>query len=151
MPPFGFSLVWFLKSFDQLIGTLLCGLFACLLKRGLVGPLKPANKPHGDATTITKQNPDDIVPVMSTSTTPYTLAEIAKHNTDKDCWVIIDGKVYDSTEWLKDHPGGKAIIMGIAGQDATKQFDALHSKRTKKKLLKGKFATQVGVLASARL
>jgi cytochrome b involved in lipid metabolism len=92
---------------------------------------------------------DDIVPVMST--TPYTLAEIAKHNTDKDCWVIIDGKVYDSTEWLKDHPGGKAIIMGIAGQDATKQFDALHSKRTKKKLLKGKFATQVGVLASARL
>jgi cytochrome b involved in lipid metabolism len=87
---------------------------------------------------------------MST-TTPYTSGEIAKHNTDKDCWVIIDGKVYDSTEWLKDHPGGKAIIMGIAGQDATKQFDALHSKRTKKKLLKGKFATQVGVLASARL
>ena len=85
------------------------------------------------------------------STTPYTATQIAAHNTDKDCWVIIDGKVYDSTEWLSDHPGGKAIIMGVAGKDATKQFDALHSKRTKKKLLKGKFATQVGVLAAARL
>jgi cytochrome b involved in lipid metabolism len=113
--------------------------------RGLVGPPKPAIVHRRDE----PKPSDDIVPVMST--TPYTLAEIAKHNTDKDCWVIIDGKVYDSTEWLKDHPGGKAIIMGIAGQDATKQFDALHSKRTKKKLLKGKFATQVGVLASARL
>ena len=48
--------------------------------------------------------------------------------------------------------GGKAIIMGVAGKDATKQFDALHSKRTKKKLTKqGKFAPQVGVLAAARL
>jgi cytochrome b involved in lipid metabolism len=85
------------------------------------------------------------------SNTPYTAAQVAKHNTENDCWIIIDGKVYDSTQWLADHPGGKAIIMGVAGKDATKQFDALHSKRTKKKLLKGKFAPQVGVLAAAKL
>ena len=86
------------------------------------------------------------------ATTPMTAAEVAKHNTATDCWLIIDGKVYDCTEWLTDHPGGKAIIMGVAGKDATKQFDALHSKRTKKKLTKqGKFAPQVGVLAAARL
>ena len=86
------------------------------------------------------------------STTPMTAQEVAKHNTATDCYLIIDGKVYDCTEWLTDHPGGKAIIMGVAGKDATKQFDALHSKRTKKKLTQqGKFAKQVGVLASARL
>lgn len=84
--------------------------------------------------------------------TPMTASEIAKHNTATDCWLIIEGKVFDCTEWLTDHPGGKAIILGVGGKDATKQFNALHSKRTHKKLMeKGKFAPQVGVLASARL
>jgi L-lactate dehydrogenase (cytochrome) len=86
------------------------------------------------------------------ATTPMTMADVAKHNTASDCYFVVEGKVFDCTEWLADHPGGKAIIMGVAGKDATKQFNALHSKRTKKKLMdKGKFAPQVGVVASARL
>ena len=31
--------------------------------------------------------------------------EIAKHNNDKDCWVIIHGRAYDVTEFMPEHPG----------------------------------------------
>lgn len=51
---------------------------------------------------------------------------IAKHNIEKDCWVIIRDKVYDLTKFLPDHPGGKKAIMLFAGKDATEEFDMLH-------------------------
>ena len=56
-------------------------------------------------------------------------AEIAKHNTDSDCWVIIDGEALDVTKFLNDHPGGKKAIMIYAGKDATEEFDMLHDRK----------------------
>jgi len=52
--------------------------------------------------------------------------EVYKHNMEKDCWVIIHDKVYDLTDFLKDHPGGKQAILLFAGKDATEEFDMLH-------------------------
>ena len=62
-----------------------------------------------------------------------TEADIAKHNTDKDCYVVIDGNVLDVTGFLKDHPGGKKAIMLYAGKDATEEFEMLHPPKVIKK------------------
>lgn len=55
------------------------------------------------------------------------LAEVQQHLTEDDggVWVIIDGLVYDVTEWHEDHPGGSEILLELAGKDATKLFAAV--------------------------
>merc|ERR1719158_548710 len=55
-----------------------------------------------------------------------TVDEVAKHNSKSSCWVIVDGKVLDVTEFLKDHPGGELAIITFAGKDATEEFNMIH-------------------------
>lgn len=59
----------------------------------------------------------------------FTPEEVAKHNNEGDCWVIIDGGVYDLTTFLPDHPGGKKAVLTFAGRDATEEFDMLHDRK----------------------
>jgi acyl-lipid Delta6-acetylenase / acyl-lipid (9-3)-desaturase len=55
-----------------------------------------------------------------------TTAELRHHNTPSDLWISIQGKVYDVTGWLKDHPGGDLPLLSLAGQDVTDAFVAYH-------------------------
>jgi|TARA_B110000977_G_C11042625_1_gene479393 succinate dehydrogenase/fumarate reductase flavoprotein subunit/predicted heme/steroid binding protein len=71
--------------------------------------------------------------------------EIAKHNSSGDVWVVIEGKVYDLTAFLPDHPGGKKAIMLFAGKDATEEFNMLHPPNVLKKYLSPE--ALVGVVA----
>ncbi|RSH77748.1 uncharacterized protein EHS24_002806 [Apiotrichum porosum] len=54
-------------------------------------------------------------------------SEVAKHNTPEDCWVVLEGKVYDLTAFAQIHPGGSNIIFANAGHDATAMFTPTHS------------------------
>ncbi|KAB2067266.1 hypothetical protein ES319_A09G215300v1 [Gossypium barbadense] len=45
----------------------------------------------------------------------FTLAQVSEHNTPKDCWLIINDKVYDVTKYLKDHPGGDEVLLSATG------------------------------------
>ena len=51
----------------------------------------------------------------------YTLADVAQHNSQKDIWIVVKGKVYDVTPYVEEHPGGLAILKN-AGGDATEGF-----------------------------
>ena len=67
-----------------------------------------------------------------------TAAEVAQHNTPEDCWLVIEGKVYDVTSFCPDHPGGPELITDHAGkvnQEPTEDFeDAEHSTAAKNQL-----------------
>ena len=56
----------------------------------------------------------------------YTLAEVSQKNSAADCWVAIDGGVYDLTMWIRSHPGGAAAITQLCGTDGTQQFLGMH-------------------------
>lgn len=57
-----------------------------------------------------------------------TLEDVAKHNTEEDCWIAIHGKVYDLTDFAEEHPAGPESIIELAGQDGTEAFEAVHSE-----------------------
>jgi flavocytochrome c len=54
------------------------------------------------------------------------MAEVAKHNTKSDCWVVVAGKVLNVTNFLSQHPGGELAILTFAGKDATEEFNMIH-------------------------
>lgn len=68
-----------------------------------------------------------------TSSKQFTVDEVAAHNKNDDCWVIIRDKVYDVSKFLEDHPGGADSIMLYAGGDATEQFEIMHADSILKK------------------
>mmetsp|Transcript_17795 Transcript_17795/g.35818 ORF Transcript_17795/g.35818 Transcript_17795/m.35818 type:complete len:138 (+) Transcript_17795:252-665(+) len=72
-----------------------------------------------------------------------TMAEVSKHNTEKDCWLVIGNatnggpKVYDVTSYLDDHPGGAEVMLDVAGQDADEFFEDIgHSNDAREELEK---------------
>jgi cytochrome b involved in lipid metabolism len=52
----------------------------------------------------------------------FTKTVVAKHNSKTDCWTIIDGQVYDITEYISAHPGGSEILRAC-GKDSTELFN----------------------------
>jgi cytochrome b involved in lipid metabolism len=67
----------------------------------------------------------------------YTLEECRAHMTEKSCWLVIHGKVYDVTDFLEEHPGGYDVMVSATGKDATHEYDDIgHSSSATKMLAK---------------
>ena len=89
----------------------------------------------------------------------FTREEFEKHDSEKDCWLVVDGerpqsdrhfrisrrtnayvfagKVYDATSVLSWHPGGAAAILGHAGkvhQETSDEFASIHDGYAYQKL-----------------
>ena len=62
-------------------------------------------------------------------------SEVAKHNNEQSCWVIVHGRAYDVTEFMPEHPGGMKIILKYAGKDATEAYEPIHPPDTLDKYL----------------
>ncbi|KAL5062465.1 hypothetical protein RYX36_024202 [Vicia faba] len=60
---------------------------------------------------------------MGSKSVTLTFEDVAKHNQKKDCWIIVNKKVYDVTPFLDDHPGGDEALLSATGKDATLDFE----------------------------
>jgi L-lactate dehydrogenase (cytochrome) len=52
--------------------------------------------------------------------------ELSKHDNASDAWILINGVVWDVTEFAPEHPGGVDIISEYLGRDATKAYNEVH-------------------------
>ena len=56
------------------------------------------------------------------------LQEIFKHNTKDSLWLLIEGKVYDVTNF--NHPGKQKLLLMNSGTDASQAFEDIgHSPK----------------------
>ncbi|KAL0456772.1 UNVERIFIED_CONTAM: cytochrome [Sesamum latifolium] len=60
---------------------------------------------------------------MGAESKVFTHSQVSAHNTSEDCWVIINAKVYNVTNYLNDHPGGDEVLLAAAGKDASEEFE----------------------------
>ncbi len=54
------------------------------------------------------------------------MAQVAQHNNASSCWAVINGNVYDLTQWINQHPGGPQRILMLCGTDGSAAFNGQH-------------------------
>ncbi len=87
--------------------------------------------------TIVETNSDSNK-IENSENTELTVQEVGEHNSENSCYTIIDGKVYDLTSWISQHPGGKEAILKLCGTDGTSAFRGKHGYNEKQqKILDG--------------
>lgn len=79
--------------------------------------------------------PGEVVPEDAARpvVTAYTLGEVAGHDRPEDCWMAIDGEVYDLTAYLPQHPTLPTKILPWCGREATVAYNTknLGSRRSR--------------------
>jgi cytochrome b involved in lipid metabolism len=83
------------------------------------GQVLNASQSLAEAIPVPRNNCEVLHSFFSTSSImadkTFTLDECKKHVSDKDCWLVVHGKVYNVTDFLEEHPGGYDIILTSAG------------------------------------
>ncbi|KAG8342570.1 Cytochrome b5 like Heme Steroid binding domain [Trypanosoma vivax] len=63
------------------------------------------------------------------------LGEVRKHVTEDDLWLVINGRVYDVSTYVDQHPGGVDTLIGVAGKDGTADFESVGHSESARELL----------------
>ncbi|MEE4303322.1 MAG: cytochrome b5-like heme/steroid binding domain-containing protein [Wenzhouxiangella sp.] len=102
----------------QAVYTIFVAFWACVLTVVALDALTPAAE-AGDG--------------QETKST-FTLAEVAEHDRLEDCWMAIEGHVYDFTAYIDQHPTPPEVLEPWCGKEATegmrtKGYGRDHSER----------------------
>jgi flavocytochrome c len=88
---------------------------------------------------VTNEKPTQVVdvkqeiPVKVNPVKSFSMSEVALHNKESDCWIVVNGEVIDATPFLNKHPGGKQVLLLWSGKDASTEFNMFHKKDAIKK------------------
>ncbi|KAI9024016.1 heme peroxidase [Hyaloraphidium curvatum] len=83
-------------------------------KRWFMRTFRGADASDGEE-LLAKEQEDEFLNV-------YTWDDINLRVTQGDQWLVIEDKVYDVSDWMATHPGGKPAIEKMIGMDATFEF-----------------------------
>lgn len=62
------------------------------------------------------------VSAVAPTSVPDYWAVLGRHNTRNDCWIAVEGHIYDITRYFGSHPGGDGKLAAACGTDATLGF-----------------------------
>jgi fatty acid desaturase/predicted heme/steroid binding protein len=77
--------------------------------------------------------------------------EIGEHNNEHSALVVFDGRVYDITEFLRRHPGGKSILVPALGTDITDALESQHEGHVTRILRNEAMHEQLGLRLLGKL
>ena len=63
----------------------------------------------------------------------YSLSEVQTHNSKDSCWTTVEGKIYNITPFVSNHPGGERNIMKVCGIDGSEIFGDKHGNNNQAK------------------
>jgi len=95
--------------------------------RGMPTALPPIEHQEGDdgAEKAVEQRRNEIA-TIATGRATFDMAEVAKHTTKEDCWIVINGVVMDVTTFISEHPGGETVLASKGGRDVSNMFKMIH-------------------------
>lgn len=83
-------------------------------------------KNSGQSTYTSSTEKPSSPTVSQTSLQTFTMDQVATHSTAGDCYTVIEGSVYNLSNFVSKHPGGKEAIMSLCGKDGTVAFSSQH-------------------------
>ena len=61
-------------------------------------------------------------PAATSAAPRFTWKDVARHAKAGDCWMAIDGVVYDLSAYLPEHPADPALLPPWCGRDASEAY-----------------------------
>ena len=125
------------KIISQLLGILTISLSVASIAMTVVVGHSGADAVWGGRVPTSQEQVDSLPPAETlnpSSSSDYgasgiSSGEVALHNTASDCWVVIDGSVYQLDKYMSQHPGGKSVLTALCGKDGSKAFANQHARQ----------------------
>ena len=135
------SSIWFwLDTKPRSVYKRITGLLVVLVSLAAITATVLAG--HSGAQSVWELNAATATDISSTGT--ITINEVALHATVDDCWSVVNGNVYDLTQWINEHPGGSGPVESMCGIDASTPFNNQHNGQGEPETALASF--QIGIL-----
>lgn len=111
---------------------------------------EPAEMEAGERVALTGDS--DSIPDDDTGNLPsMSYQQVGAHHDPKSAFVVYRGFVYDVTDFLQFHPGGRSILIPSLGTDITDTVDTFHAKYVGRLIESGEHRNQYGIRLVGKL